>query len=141
MTTPTKPTQTISLDTDWTVEYFELEPDLYEWGPSAQSVEQLSSWRCTSRVDEGWGALLMTTFDLEMTEFCARYDLFIERAPGTVVLYINGRRMGEVDGSKPFTFDVTDYITLEDNRLGFRVHCADEGSFGTVKLLQFPCDS
>lgn len=135
-----EPTQIISLDAGWTVEYFELQPDLFEFGAEAQPVESLRLWRCSERFDERWGATLQRTFDLEIAEICVRYYLSIEHAPGTLILYLNGRRMGAVDGSVPFMFDVTDYVTLEDNRIAFRVECREDAGFGAVALLQVPCE-
>lgn len=136
-----EPSQIISLNDNWKADYFELEPDLFEFGADAEPVADLSTWTCGGRYDETWGATLQRTFNLEVAEICVRYQLSIERAPGIVILYINGRRMGVIDGSQPFSFDVTDYVTLEDNLIVFRVECRSSASFGAVTLLQFPCES
>lgn len=130
----------VSLDANWQVEYFEVNPDLYEWAAAAQPVPSLSKWHCTARFDEAWAAMLHTRFDLLPLDICVHYLLHIERAPGSIILYINGRRMGEIDGGVPFCFDVTDYVTLEDNQMSIKVMCADAGTFGRVYLLPVACE-
>ena len=130
----------ILLDGNWEVEYFEVEPNLYEWGPAIQPVPSLMAWHCEGRFDEGWAACLQTRFDLAPFDFCIRYDLHVEDAPGMIILYINGRRMGEVAPGAPFVFDVTDWVTLEDNRLTLRVTCGAAGKFGRVYLQPHPCE-
>jgi hypothetical protein len=130
----------IPLDGGWTVEYFEKDPDLYEFQAAGDSVPSLRRFACSRRVDGGWMAWLTRTFDVPpILDVCLRFDLHIASAPGTVVLYINGRRMGEVDGRRPFVFDVTDYITLEDNLIGLRVDCGQPGAFGDMFLKAEPC--
>jgi hypothetical protein len=133
----------ISLNTGWTVEYFELDPDLYEFAPDPDPVASLADWRCSERYDDRWAAMLRRTFDLEPTETCVTYRLRIERAPGRVVLFINGRRLGEVM-AYPFEFDVTDYVALEQNQIALRVACAEcdgyQGFFGAVYLRAIPCE-
>lgn len=138
----------VRLEHGWQVEYFELEPSLYEWAAAAQPVPRLGGWRCTGRYDEGWAAMLQVRFNLLPADICVRYMLHIERAPGTITLYVNGRRMGEIDGSQPFVFDVTDYVVLEANVIMMRVaceaacaDCSDQGStFGRVWLQPVPCE-
>ena len=130
----------ISLDDGWTVEYFEKEPDLYEFAASGIPVPSLRAFTCGGRVDEGWNAWLTRTFDVPpILDVCLRFDLHLTSAPGPVVLVINGRRVGVVDGSRPFTCDVTDMITLEDNEIAFGVDCAAGGRFGDVYLKAEPC--
>ena len=85
-------------------------------------------------------AWLTRTFDVPpILDVCLRFDLHIRAAPGVIVLYINGRRLGKVVGSQPFVFDVTDYTTLEDNLIGLRLDCGSTGAFGDVFLKAEPC--
>lgn len=130
---------TISLDDNWLCEYFETDPDLFEFAASGQRVSSLREWVCSGRYDESWAAWLQRRFDLPSTDFCVRYTLHIDAAPNGTVLYLNGRRMGTIDSTQPFSFDVTDYVTLEDNRIAFRAGC-EGGRFGSVFLRQRPCE-
>lgn len=132
----------LSLDARWRVEYFEIDPDLYEFGSTGQPVESLRQWRCEGRYDEGWAAWLRHTFWLEPADACVNYELDIPAAPGRVVLYVNGRRLGEFDGERPFHFDITDYVALEDNWVGLRVACGPclaGARFGEIRLHTVPC--
>jgi hypothetical protein len=130
----------ISLDRDWLCEYFEHEPDVYELASSALAVPSLAGWTCSGRYDGGWAAYLQHTFFLEPTDFCVSYFLQIESAPGNIVLFVNGRRLGQFDGSRPFSFDITDYVALEENSLALRVDCGGRGRFGRVYLQPVPCE-
>lgn len=139
------PRAPLSLDSGWRAEYFELEPDVYEFADvDGLPVPSLQRWRCEQRYTEGWAAYLQRSFDLDPIENeCLRFELVIERAPAHLVLYLNGRRLGEIDGRTLFRFDITDYVTLEDNRIGLRVTCADcaaRGCFGRVSVIAVPCD-
>ncbi|HYO87092.1 MAG TPA: hypothetical protein VER79_00500 [Candidatus Limnocylindrales bacterium] len=130
----------ISLDEGWTVEYFERDPSLYEFAALGQPVPSLRAFSCSRRVDEGWLVLLTRTFDVPpILDVCLRFDLHMEAAPGPVVVYMNGRRLGEIDGDHPFVCDVTDFITLEDNLIALRVDCAQGGAFRDVLLKAEPC--
>jgi hypothetical protein len=130
----------ISLDDGWAVEYFEKDPDMYEFAAAGYAVPSLRNFACSGRVDGGWMAWLTRTFDVPpILDVCLRFDLHITAAPGAIVLYVNGRRLGEVDGTRPFIFDVTDFITLEDNLIGLRVDCGVSGAFGDVFLKAEPC--
>lgn len=130
----------ISLDDGWTVEYFEREPDLYEFAASGQPVPSLRAFSYSGRVDDSWLAWLTRTFDVPpILDVCLRFDLHITAAPGDIVLYMNGQRLGEVEGREPFVLDVTDFITLEDNQIALRVDCAQGGAFGEVVLKAEPC--
>jgi hypothetical protein len=130
----------ISLNDGWTVEYFEKEPDLYELAAAGIPVPSLRAFTCSGRLDGTWMAWLTRTFDVPpILEVCLRYDLHIRAAPGVILLYVNGRRLGEVDGARPFVFDVTDFITLEDNQVALRVDCAQGGAFGDVFLKPELC--
>jgi hypothetical protein len=134
----------IPLDTGWEAEYFELEPDLYEWAAAPQPVARLSRWQCAARYDETWAVVLSTRFDVPpIDEVCLHFVLHLAHAPGPVTLYLNGRRLGEIDGREPFALDVTDFITLEDNRLQIRIECAcfERGErFGPILLQRVECE-
>jgi hypothetical protein len=130
----------ISLDKDWLCEYYEREPDVYEFASSGFHVPSLSAWICSPRYDGGWAAYLQHTFYLEPTDFCVSYILHIDYAPGNIVLFVNGRRLGAFDGSRPFSFDITDYVALEDNSIALGVDCSERGHFGAVYLQPVPCD-
>jgi hypothetical protein len=134
-------THTMSLNANWMVDYFEKEPDLFEFAPAGQSVPLLSAWRCSDRFDTGWAAWLMHTFYLEPTDDCVSYVLKLISTPGPVTLYVNGRRMGELDGDGGFEFDITDYVALEDNWIAFRVDCApgEDRRFAGVRITAIPC--
>jgi hypothetical protein len=132
----------VDLNAGWTVEYFERDPSLYEFAAAGQPVPSLRDFACSQRVDDGWLAWVTRSFDVPpILDVCLRFDLHLTAAPGTVILTLNGRRLGEIDGSRPFVFDVTDYITLEDNRIGLRVDCAERGHFGDVFLKAEPCEN
>ncbi|CAG1770764.1 hypothetical protein BAC2_01259 [uncultured bacterium] len=130
----------ISLDRDWQCAYFEREPNVRELASPGTPVPSLPDWSCSRRYGSPWAAYLQHTFHLEPTDECVSYILHIESAPGTVVLYVNGRRLGEFDGSLPFSFDITDYVALEDNSMALRVECAESGRFGKLHLQPLPCE-
>ena len=132
----------INLDDGWTVEYFEQNPEPHELASVGQFVPSLRRFVPGRRYGAGWTAWLTRTFDVPpMLDVCLRFDLHISAAPSTIMLYLNGRRMGEVDGRQPFVFDVTDFITLEDNQIALRVDCASEGVFGAVSVKAEPCNA
>jgi hypothetical protein len=128
---------TLSLDENWRCAYFEDKHNA--WSPGSVHVHSLSEWLSATRAS-GIAAVLFHQFDLEPTDFCVNYMLHVESAPGTIRLEINGRRMGEFDGSPAFAFDVTDYVALEDNTISFQVDCSAAGKFGAVYLEQVPCE-
>ncbi len=129
----------LSLNNDWVCNTFELDPDLYEFAHDGQPVADLRAWACDRRYDDGWAAWLQKTFDLPMTDVCINYTLRIARAPKGTVVSINGTRLGEMNNGNLFEMDVTDYVTLEDNVIRFRVICGGEGSFGDIILEGIPC--
>jgi hypothetical protein len=127
----------ITLNTDWRCDYFEIEPSLYEFMDGID-VPVLQAWAFDRRMTEGWGAWLQRKFDVPPIEnVCVNFMLNIKRVPTGAQLIINGRDFGII--SAPFSFDVTDYITLEDNIIAFLVPCEASGSFGDVRLRVVPC--
>jgi hypothetical protein len=127
----------LPLDTDWTCDYFEVDPDLYEFQDYTAALSRLGDWHFEQRYPEGWAAWLERRFYLHPTRECVRYQLSIAAVPSGAQLSLNGRQLGSV--SAPATFDVTDYVTLDENRIAFRVESGAQGAFGEVKLLAVSC--
>ncbi len=128
----------ISLDDRWTCDYFEDIPTLYEF-METYPVASLAKWRFDKTRAENWIAWLQKKFDLPLRDVCVSYWLCIDSAPAATRLYINGRDFGVV--ATPLRFDVTDYVTLDDNVIAFRVPCEMRGSFSDIRLTAFPCSS
>jgi len=82
---------------------------------------------------------LTQRFDLEpIGDVCVRFWLHIDAAPEATLVKMNGQAVGMVQSEKPFTTDVTDYVTLEDNVLLLEVK--QGGRFGEVWLERVPCE-
>lgn len=131
---------TISLISNWTVDYFEEDrASLYEF-MNSEPLPSLANWTFDKRRVEGWLAWLQKTFDLPITNHiaCMNYVLEIDEMPYGAVLVINGREFGAV--RTPFSMDVTDFIALEDNRIAFRVPSNAAGMFQGVRLVAVPCE-
>ncbi len=138
------PMNTFSLNTDWTVEYFEPNIDGFEMAPSVQTIDHLSDWTCSARFAEaGFYAWLQRRFDLTPTEGCVRYLMQVETLPPSTKVYINDQFIADGDTADVLRIDVTDYVTLGTNRVSLRVDCAGDAAhrFDSVLLLQVPCDS
>jgi hypothetical protein len=129
---------TLHLDTLWSCDYIEVEPDLYEFQDYATQVPSLPDWRFSGRYPEGWAAWLERRFDLQPTDMCVRYTLRIEATPDGAALSVNGRQFGVIDA--PCSVDVTDYVTLDENRIAFRVLSGANGAFGALRLTAVPCE-
>ncbi|MCK6580933.1 MAG: hypothetical protein L6Q98_22810 [Anaerolineae bacterium] len=127
----------ISLDADWTCDYFEDIPTLYEFMETFR-LPSLAKWTFDKTRRENWLAWLQKKFDLPMRDICVTYRLRIDSAPSPGRLTINGRDFGEI--AAPLDLDVTDYVTLEDNLIAFRVPCEARGSFSDIRLTAFPCN-
>jgi hypothetical protein len=130
----------ISLDNDWLCQYFERETDGKRSAASGIPVPSLAAWTRGDPCQTGGVAYLQRGVYLEPTDLCVSYILHIDSAPGKVVLYVNGRRLGHLDGTRPFHFDITDYMALEENAIALSVVCAAPGSFGAIYLQQVPCE-
>jgi hypothetical protein len=132
---------TTDLTHAWRVEYFEHDPDLYEFAPDPLTVDDLSRWTSERRYDETWAALLTTTFFIAPVDQCIAYWLDFHHPCAEVVLYINERRIGTFTGHN--RINVTDYVWLDDNVLQMRVDCGtctSEAPFSAIRLLMTPCD-
>jgi len=130
---------TISLLSNWTVDYFEDDTaSLYEF-MATDPLSSLANWTFDRRRTEGWLAWLQKKFDLPVMNniACMNYLLEIDEVPYGAVLVINGREFGAVQ--TPFQMDVTDFIALEDNRIAFRV-AKTSGSFQGIQLVAVPCE-
>ncbi len=130
---------TISLLSNWTVDYFEDDTaSLYEF-MATDPLSSLANWTFDRRRTEGWLAWLQKKFDLPVMNniACMNYLLEIDEVPYGAVLVINGREFGAVQ--TPFQMDVTDFIALEDNRIAFRV-AKTSGSFQGIRLVAVPCE-
>ena len=130
----------ISLIANWTCDYFEDgATNLYEFRDS-HPVASLADWSFDRRLSDGWAAWLQRRFDLPMLNHiaCVNYVLQIDDAPYGAILDINGREFGQVQ--TPFTMDVTDFIALEDNTIGFRVPCHATGQFQGIRLVAVACE-
>ncbi len=130
---------TLHLNTGWTCEYFEIEPDLYEFQDLRVQIARLTDWRFPSRYAEGWAAWLERAFQLHPQAECVRYHLLLDYVPAQTRLSINGETIGIV--RTPVQLDITDRVALGDNRIAFRVEAGADGTFGSVRLQAVPCDS
>lgn len=127
----------ISLNVGWTCDYFEPEiARLYEF-LETYDVPTLSMWRYSQRFAEGWSAWLQRRFTLIAHDVCINYLLVIAAAPQGTVLFLNQRDFGVIE--TPATLDVTDYVTLDDNHIAFRVPNGATGTFNGVRLIGVPC--
>jgi hypothetical protein len=137
------PTKTFSLNIGWTVEYFEPNIDGFEMAPSPEPIERLNTWTCSGRfATAGFYAYLRRAFEVEpITTHCIRYIVQLENAPGTTRVYVNDTYLGNANGIST-RLDVTDYVSLGQNKLNLRLDCWEDGNrrFDDVYLLQVPCD-
>jgi len=84
-------------------------------------------------------AWVWRTFTLEPTDLCVRYYLYIDSMPKVALIAINDHKINPLTTPPPYKLDVTDYVTLDENVIGFRVTGAD-GAFGHVHLQPVACD-
>ncbi|NDJ61693.1 MAG: hypothetical protein GYB67_11245, partial [Chloroflexi bacterium] len=66
----------VPLDDQWQCEYFEIEPDLFEFADGL-AVPSLEAWTFERRYTEGWAAWLQRSFTLRPLDTCVRYQLHI----------------------------------------------------------------
>ena len=128
----------LSLTADWVCDYFELDPNLYEFADGIP-VPSLRGWSPEKRYDDTWAAYLQKSFALEITDVCFNYVLHVESAPLGTVVTLNNARLGQYMG-KPLAIDVTDAITWDENLLAFRIVCGTTGSFSGVYLRPIACN-
>ena len=105
-------------------------------GINGFSVPDLAAF--DPRLIDGKLVWLEREFDLPLQDVCITYELHVDAAPVGTHLTINGRDFGEIE--TPFVFDVTDMVTLEDNRIAFRVMHGASGRFGAVSMVAIPCE-
>lgn len=129
---------TLILDSHWSCDYFEVEPDLFELQDYRGTLPRLLDWQFERRFPDGWAAWLERRFDLQPLDVCVHYELSIAAAPEGVELSVNGRQFGAI--AAPCQIDITDYVTLDENRIAFRVLRGAEGVFGAVRLAAVPCE-
>ena len=129
---------TLLLDAHWSCDYFEVEPDLFELQDYRVTLPLLNRWRFDGRYPEGWAAWLERRFDLQPLDYCVHYELRIAAVPDGAELSVNGRQFGAI--AAPCHIDITDYVTLDENRIAFRVLSGAEGVFGAVRLAAVPCE-
>lgn len=129
---------TLNLDSQWTCDYFETEPDLFELQDYQVSLPALRDWRFDGRFPAGWAAWLERRFNLYPTDTCVHYELSIAAVPDGTELSVNGRQFGAI--SAPCRIDITDFVTLDENRISFRVYSGATGRFEAVRLTAVPCE-
>ncbi len=113
----------------------EISLDLHWYGDDF-SISELAAF--DPRGIDGKLVWLEREFDLPLQDVCISYELYVNAAPAGTHLTINGRDFGEIE--TPFVFDVTDFVTLEQNRIAFRVMHGASGRFGAVRLVAIPCE-
>ena len=76
-------------------------------------------------------------FALTPLDFCARYWLHVESAPGPLTVVLRGEVVAHgIAAGTPV--DVTDFVSLDDNLL--ELSTPAEGDLGAVWLQALPCD-
>jgi hypothetical protein len=127
----------ISLDDNWHYRYF----------PALQTGEIANDYGGVLRSITDWAVLefpqatawVWRTFTLEATDFCVRYYLHVTLLPQVALIVINDHKIKPPTTPPPYILDVTDYVTLEENVIGFRVTGAG-GTFGHIHLQAVACD-
>jgi len=84
-------------------------------------------------------AWVWRTFSLEPTEFCVRYFLQLDSMPTYTAIEINGHIIVPADTTQSLTLDVTDFVALDENRLGFKL-AQPSSKPGQIRLLPIACD-
>ncbi len=130
---------TLLLNTNWSCDYFEIEPDLYEFQDFHTAVARLGDWSFDRLYPQGWAAWLERRFDLQPLDYCVHYELNIAVVPEGAQLSVNGRQFGVL--AAPCRVDITDYVTLDENRIAFRVLSGATGGFGDIRLTAVPCET
>lgn len=81
---------------------------------------------------------LQRRFDLPpIGDVCLRYVLDVPQAPARTAIYINGWHAATTTG-EAITVDVTDWVTLEDNRILLKVF-SKRGELHGLHLRAVPC--
>jgi hypothetical protein len=133
----------LNLDADWRCAYFEIKPDLYEFARD-EAVTSLANWSFDKRRVANWAAWLKRDFELQATDFCVSYYLYLDEAPEGAQIYINGEQVAVFHApgpdAPPYELDVTPYVSLGQNELAFRLQWDMPGEFVGVRLQPVPCD-
>jgi hypothetical protein len=134
--------QPIALDADWQCEYFELNPGIYEF-MNAIAVPSLAAWSFDRVRVSNWAAYLRRSFWLAPTASCISYFLYIDSAPAHTRIFINDHPSGDYvspgPDDPPFEMDITLYVALGENEIGFRVAWDAPGHFIGVRLQPVLC--
>ncbi|MCC6613859.1 MAG: hypothetical protein IT320_10305 [Anaerolineae bacterium] len=129
---------TLRLSTNWTCAYVEAG---HQTPTHREPVAQLDGWHFDT-AQSPRTAWLEHHFDLHPTDECVQYFLHIATAPAGAQVIVNEENLGSI--SAPCDLDVTAYVSLDDNRIAFRVAAdadRDEpGAFGDVRLQAIPCE-
>jgi hypothetical protein len=129
----------ISLDDNWFYQHFSpahnTEGAIWVDGRRGP-LSILSDW---SGLEDPQGVAWLTrSFTLMPTDTCVRYYLHVVALPGVERITINDHEINLPTRHPPFRFDVTDFVTLGGNLIGF--YAAGTGAFGHIHLQPIPCD-
>lgn len=127
----------LDLRADWSCDWLELEPDLYEF-LKPERVVDLERWTFDRRRLEGWAAYLYRDFILPALHPQAACWLCIDAAPSRTGIYINDRWVTHYTNpgadDPPFEWDITACVSPGRNRIGFRVEADLSGRFQGVSV-------
>ncbi len=127
----------IDLMRDWDCEWFELDPDLYEF-LRPEPVPDLRAWTFDQRRVENWSAWLYRRFELPAELAAACVYLCIDSAPSPARFYLNDHLVSTYvqpgDDDPPFELDVTHWLRPAGNHIAVRVEGCSVGRFENVSL-------
>jgi beta-galactosidase/beta-glucuronidase len=128
----------LDLTTSWACEWFELDPDLYEFLRPEQ-VPDLRAWTFDQRRLENWSAWLYRRFELPADDLLGRrWLLCIDAAPSPARLYLNDQLIAEYEqpgaDEPPFDLDVTGWLRPGSNHIAIRVEGYSVGNFDGLSL-------
>jgi hypothetical protein len=127
----------LDLTTGWACEWFELDPDLYEFLRPEQ-VPDLRAWTFDQRRLENWSAWLYRRFELSADDVSRRWLLCIDSAPSPARIYLNDQLIAEYeqpgDDDPPFDLDVTAWLRTGSNHLAIRIEGYSMGRFDGLSL-------
>jgi hypothetical protein len=125
------------LTTGWACEWFELDPDLYEFLRPEQVLD-LRGWRFDQRRLENWSAWLYRHFELPADGLANRWYLCIDSAPSPARLYLNDQLIADYeqpgDDDPPFDLDVSAWLRTDSNHIAIRVEGYSVGKFEQITL-------
>jgi hypothetical protein len=127
----------IDLINDWACEWFELDPDLYEF-LRPEPVPDLRAWTFDQRRLENWSAWLYRRFEMPAEALRTRAYLCIDSAPSPARIYLNDSLISMYiqpgDDDPPFELDVTEWLRPGGNHIAVRVEGYSRGRFEGVSL-------